>query len=133
MDRKKFPVLWVILIWFLLAFLAVLNGTFRVYVLIPIIGEYSGHVASSIILSAIIVCVAYFFINERKTQIKIGLTWLCMTITFEFLFGHFVMNHPWEKLFHDYNIMDGRVWIIVLVTTFFAPLLASKILERLHN
>ena len=135
MERKNFPIVLVVLIWFMLAFLAVLNGAFRIYAIIPNTGEYTGHILSSFIFSAVIIFVAFVFvkkkkIKESKMQIRIGLTWLLMTITFEFLFGHFVMNNTWEKLFHDYNLMEGRVWILVLVVTFFSPLIAGIIVNR---
>jgi hypothetical protein len=32
-----------------------------------------------------------------------------------------------DELLKDYDIFRGRLWLIVLVTTFFAPLLASKL------
>jgi hypothetical protein len=44
-----------------------------------------------------------------------------MTISFEFLFFHYVRNIPWEVLLHDYNIFEGRVWILVLIWTTIAP------------
>ena len=136
MNNKNFPVTAALSVWFLLALLAVLNGAFRIYIIIPVTGEYTGHILSSIIFSAVIILIAYLLMKmkkivERKIQIQIGILWLLMTISFEFIFGHYVMNHPWEKLFHDYNLAEGRVWIFVLVATFFAPLVGGKIAERL--
>lgn len=51
----------------------------------------------------------------------IGLTWLGLTVAFEFLFGHYVMGHPWSKLFHDYNVFIGRLWVTVLIWVVLAP------------
>jgi len=51
----------------------------------------------------------------------IGGFWLVMTILFEFVFGHYVMGHPWETLLTDYNLFKGKMWVLVLITTFLAP------------
>ena len=45
-----------------------------------------------------------------------------LTVSFEFGFGRLVMKHSWERLLHDYNILEGRVWILVLLWTLLAPL-----------
>jgi hypothetical protein len=59
--------------------------------------------------------------------VAIGLIWLGMTVVFEFGFGHFVMGHPWKKLFNDYNILEGRVWALVLIWITIAPLVFTKL------
>ena len=46
-----------------------------------------------------------------------------MTILFEFLFGHFIAGHPWSHLFHDYNLLAGRLWVLVLLWTAITPYL----------
>jgi apolipoprotein N-acyltransferase len=40
---------------------------------------------------------------------------LLATIAFEFGFGHFVAGHSWSKLLADYNVFNGRLWLLVLV------------------
>ena len=50
-----------------------------------------------------------------------GLIWLALTVVFEFLFGHYVVGHPWSRLLHDYNILQGRVWALVLIWTAVVP------------
>ena len=122
-------------IWFLFVILAILNGTIRNELISPEFGDYAGHVASTIILSAIIFIITFLFIKQQQISSKntlflIGLSWLTLTITFEFLFGHYVVKHPWSVLLADYNIFNGRLWILVLITTFFSPLLSSKIISK---
>jgi hypothetical protein len=58
------------------------------------------------------------------------LTWLVLTVIFEFLFGHFVMGHPWSSLFHDYNLLAGRVWVLVLIWIAAAPSIFYRIQRR---
>ena len=50
-----------------------------------------------------------------------GAIWFCLTITFEFAAGHYVFGNPWEKLLADYNILEGRIWSLVLLTILLAP------------
>ena len=70
-------------------------------------------------------------INYTETDLLlIGAFWTILTILFEFGFGHYVIGHSWSKLFADYNILKGRVWSLVLLTTFIAPSLIGYILKR---
>jgi len=121
-----FPLPSVIGIWFLFVLLAIINGTLRVALIIPLVGAYIGHVISSIIFIAVIFTVTWFYIKSRritskKIAFQIGLIWFVLTVAFEFLFGHFVMNNSWDALIHDYNILEGRVWLLVLAAIMFAP------------
>lgn len=134
-NKFTFPLLHVIGMWLLFVVLAILNGTLRVYVIIPAAGDYVGHVISSIILSAVIFAGTYFFVKKKNLAatnflLSIGILWLLMTIAFEFVFGHYVMNHPWEKLLADYNFFKGRVWILVLLATLFSPILSGRIIKK---
>ncbi|MDY6953749.1 MAG: hypothetical protein SWE60_19755 [Thermodesulfobacteriota bacterium] len=50
-----------------------------------------------------------------------------MTILFEFLLGHFLLGHSWGRLFHDYNLLKGRLWSLLLVWTALAPYLFYRV------
>ncbi|MFW6041105.1 MAG: hypothetical protein ACOC85_04645 [Thermoplasmatota archaeon] len=119
-------------IWIILVIMAILNAGLREVVFSRNLGDYLGHVLSSITLSLIIFIVTLLFLKyvnidyENKDLYYIGVMWLLLTISFEFLFGHFIMGHSWSKLFADYNIFKGRVWILVLISTFISPSLAGK-------
>ncbi|RLI73103.1 hypothetical protein DRP04_16165 [Archaeoglobales archaeon] len=123
-------------IWFIFVVAGILNGVFRESFITPKVGEHTGHILSTIILVCVILAVTYLFIssleiNYSKTSLLlIGAFWTILTILFEFGFGHYVMGHSWSKLFADYNILKGRVWSLVLLTTFIAPLLIGYILKR---
>lgn len=65
--------------------------------------------------------------DSTAQAFAIGLVWLGLTVAFEFLFGHFVAGKPWSRLFHDYNIFAGRVWIIVLIWIAIAPYLFYRL------
>ena len=123
-------------IWLIFVVAGILNGVFRESFITPKVGEHLGHILSTIILICVILAVTYLFIssleiNYSKTDLLlIGAFWTILTILFEFGFGHYVMGHSWSKLFADYNILKGRVWSLVLLTTFIAPLLIGYILKR---
>ncbi|MDY6965083.1 MAG: hypothetical protein SVM80_03825 [Halobacteriota archaeon] len=123
-------------VWFAFVIAAILNGGFRESFIAPKVGEYAGHVLSTIIFICVILVGTYLFIGNLKIEytntdlLLIGTFWLILTILFEFVFGHYIMSHSWERLFADYNILRGRVWSLVLLTTFIAPWLIGQILKR---
>ena len=121
-------------IWFILAVSAIVVATFRVGVLLPPFGEQTAHQVGTLLYLIVQFFIIYFFIKklklkEIKTLLGIGIFWVVITIMFEFIFGHYVMGHPWQKLFADYNLFNGRLWILVLINNLIAPLISRKILE----
>jgi hypothetical protein len=115
-----------IVIWVLLLGVAVLNGTAREFLLAPRLGAQAGHVASTLILCAAIFVVALLFTRwigprSRGGAMLIGAVWLALTLAFEFLAGHYLFGSSWERLLADYDLLRGRVWILVLLATLFAP------------
>ena len=119
------------LIWCLLVVAAIANGAVRVAWIIPRAGDYWGHVISTATLSILILaiawlCIAWIGPSSAADALRIGTTWLVMTIAFEFLAGHYLFGNSWERLLADYNVLQGRVWVIVLVVTFIAPLLTRR-------
>ena len=118
--------------WFGLVVLAILNGTIREKLYGQYMRELSVHQLSTfigIILFGIYIWVitGIWQIASPQQALVIGGMWLIMTIIFEFIFGHFVMRHPWEKLFHDYNLTKGRVWVLLLLWTTIAPYIFYRI------
>ena len=117
--------------WLGLLFIAIINGAIRETVYKNALGELSAHQVSTV--TGIILMTFYvWFINIRwklqsaKQALTIGFIWLTLTIAFEFLFGHYIMGNPWGKLFHDYNIVEGRVWILFLIWITIVPYLIYK-------
>ena len=121
------------IIWILFVFLAVLNGTFRQKFISPKLGEYPGHVISTIILILLVFAVTFFFVRHLQTSLTrdlltIGIFWVVLTVLFEFVFGHYAMGNPWSQLFADYNIFRGRLWCLVLLNNLIAPFICGKFL-----
>jgi hypothetical protein len=118
-------------IWLILAISAIVVATFRVKVLLPALGEQTAHQIGTIIYLIVQLTIIYFFLNkmkikEVKTLLRIGIFWFVITIIFEFIFGHYVMGNSWEKLFADYNLLNGRLWVLVLVNNIAAPIISGK-------
>jgi hypothetical protein len=118
--------------WFGMVAIAIFNGVIRDKFYGQFMSELSAHQLSTLI--AIILFGAYIWnftgiyqIESQKQAFVIGGLWLIMTIIFEFIFGHFAMGHPWDKLFYDYNLIKGRVWVIVLAWTTLAPYIFYRI------
>ena len=116
-------------IWLLLLVLAVLNGSAREFLINAWIGQHASHVVSTIILCIVIVIVASLaisWIGPRTVNdaLLIGLLWLTLTIAFEFLAGHYLFGHTWERLLADYSLFRGRIWVFVLAANLLAPLWA---------
>ena len=119
-------------IWFGILVLAFLNGGLRETVLIPKLGSMYGLILSAVLLSLIIFTVAYlsmpwFREQQMKTYIIIGISWLCLTVVFEFTFGHFILGKSWIELLGAYSFEGGNLWLIVLVVLAIAPSLMAKI------
>jgi HJR/Mrr/RecB family endonuclease len=121
-------------VWFIILVLAVLSGTLRDFGYRRFVGELAAHQISSVLLSAVILVVTYLFLRIGNFQatptqcVALGLVWLCMTVAFEFLFFHYVGGHPWSELLANYNLLAGRIWLLVLLTTTLAPWLMRKLL-----
>jgi hypothetical protein len=120
--------------WFVLMIVAIINGAIRQFIYTDLLGELSAHQVSTV-TGILLVFLCVWLINKiwriesYQQAIFIGLIWLVMTILFEFVFGHYVMDHPWEKLFYDYNIIAGRTWLLFLLSVIFIP----SIVFRLSN
>jgi hypothetical protein len=115
-----------IAIWCVLLVVASVNGAFREAVLIPRTGDVLGRVISTLLLSVFVIILAWLtigWIGPRSAQDAwlVGVAWLLLTVTFEFLAGHYLFHNPWARLLEDYNVFRGRIWVLVLLTTVVAP------------
>jgi hypothetical protein len=104
--------------WLGMMALAVLNGIVRDKAYGPRMGELAAHQVSTVVLLALFG--AYFYALERlwplasaATAWVIGAAWLIMTLLFETALGRFVAREPWRRILADYNLLAGRLWILV--------------------
>jgi len=121
-----------ILAWFPMIFIAIANGLFREKFLANHLSELRAHqlsTVSMIALFGVYVWILFKIWEPMSTgqAIIIGLIWLVLTVVFEFLFGHYVAGHSWNKLLYDYNILKGRIWILILIWITIAPYIIYQI------
>ena len=112
--------------------IAIINGLIRTYIYSKFLGELGAHQLSVLSFIALFGLYVWFigpWLNptSRWEALLIGVFWVLMTILFEFVFGHYVVGHSWEDLLHDYNFLQGRLWVLVLLWILFAPYLIYKI------
>jgi len=118
--------------WLGMAVVAIVNGAIREKVYGPFMGELSAHQLATLI--GLLLLGAYIWlltgvcrIESPRQALVIGGMWLIMTIVFEFIFGHYVMGHPWGSLFYDYHLLKGRMWSLVLIWTAVAPYIFYRV------
>ena len=109
--------------------LAFANAAWREGWLMPRLGDRPSHAISSVTLSIAILLAGWYVTGwvrpeSRQQAWAVGAIWLCLTLAFEFLAGHFLFGRSWHVLLADYNLVAGRLWVLVLVTTLTTPLVA---------
>jgi hypothetical protein len=114
------------IVWFAILLLAIVNGALREKILNPRLGETSGHIASTLILSILVVIITWLSISwigpaSLREAIIVGSVWLVLTLAFEFLAGHYLFGTSWDKLLADYDLSRARIWPLVLLTTLVSP------------
>jgi hypothetical protein len=118
--------------WVPMVFIAIANGAMRQVVYGKYMSELSAHQISCFTGIALFWMYTYFLAgrmpleNSRQAAI-VGSIWVVLTIAFEFTFGHYIAKHSWAKLFADYDISAGRLWIMVLATLALMPYAAHRI------
>ncbi len=112
-------------VWIGLMCLAIANGGLREALLIPRFGPAYGHVISTLLLAFAILAVAFITIRwiarDSNSAWRAGIIWAVLTLAFEFLAGHYVLGNAWDKILADYNILNGRIWSLIPLTTLVAP------------
>lgn len=121
--------------WLALFVVMFANGFARVLLLQPPLGEDRARQVASATGLVLALLVSWVFVrmSDRATLADlrwVGLAWLAATLAFEFLFGHYVSGQPWEALLADYNIMRGRLWLLVLIGVAAGPWLAGVLQGR---
>lgn len=124
----------VFLTWFLFIPVAILNAGLREKTYKPKVGDLAGHQISTLIASIAFLLFSYLAIGDLVSQSSIielimsGVIWVTQTILFEFVAGHYIFKNSWEKLFTDYNLLKGRIWLLFLLIELTSPLILKLIL-----
>jgi hypothetical protein len=121
-----------VLAWFPMVFMAVTNGALREGWYGKYLSELQAHqvsTATGVLLFGVYIwaLLRLWRLESAGQAMTIGLVWLGLTVAFECLFGHHVAKRPWRDLLHDYNLVAGHVWLVVLVWVTIAPYLFCQL------
>jgi hypothetical protein len=121
--------------WIPLMAIGILNGILRQAGYSKYVSDLTAHQISTLTGAILMGLYVWWLTGVWKIlspgqAVAIGMIWLGMTVAFEFLFGHYVVGHPWKKLFYDYNLLEGRVWVLVLIWIAAAPLVFYKLRSK---
>ena len=128
--NTNLPVLRLFLTWLLFIPVAIINGSVRQFFYQKYLGELRAHQLSSIIGSLLFIIFAYILARRQLAGLSssqlflTGLCWLGLTLIFEFSMG-LAAGRSWQYMLADYNLRAGRLWLLVLMAIFFAPLLVK--------
>ncbi|QQS49243.1 MAG: hypothetical protein IPM66_11750 [Acidobacteriota bacterium] len=119
-------------IWFGIVILAIVNAGIREKLLAPAIGPAAALPASGLLLSVIILAVAYFTMpligsSDSRIYISIGVFWLVLTLAFEFLFGHYGAGKPWREVLQVFDVRKGDLFVVALLATLVAPWIMARL------
>lgn len=119
-------------IWLGILVLAIGNGALRELLISSHTGPQIGEVLSTVLLCLLIMAVAWLAIpwiapGTRGRALAAGGWWLMLTLAFEFLAGHYLFGDSWQELLAAYNILRGRLWLLVPIVTLFAPVWAQSL------
>jgi len=121
--------------WLMLFVVMFTNGAVRALVLQPRLGEDRARQVASLTGLVFVGLASWLFVrlSPRATPhqlLCVGVGWMMATLAFEFLFGHFVSGQSWSALLADYNILNGRLWPLVVVGVCVGPWLCGLVAGR---
>jgi hypothetical protein len=112
--------------WLGMLVLAVLNGALREALLTPVLGDTAARQLSTLLLLALF-SVWFWFLHQRwplstaRQAWLVGTLWLAVTLAFETYMGRVLGGKPWPEVLEDYNLLAGRIWILVPLWTLVGP------------
>ncbi len=115
-----------LLAWLPMVVIAVANGVLRETTYGKRLPELRAHQVSTLV--ALVLFGLYIWglsllwpLRSAGHAAAVGAAWVVLTVAFEFSFGRWVAGHTWRRLLADYNLLAGRVWVLVLVWIGIAP------------
>ena len=118
-------------IWLIIVIAAILNGFIREKALTPLFGTQTSLPLSGITLSLLIIIIAYFLIpsigkQHSQVYLLIGLLWVILTLSFEYLFGYFVSGKSLAEINQVFKLKDGNLFTVAVLISAVAPWLVAK-------
>lgn len=125
-----------LLAWFVMLLVSVANGTLRDFTYGDYVSELHAHQLSTLIGIILLGLVIRAYVHRwppasAHQALFIGLFWTALTVAFEFLFFHYAAGHPWAELLANYDLLRGRIWVLLLVWVALAPWLFYRLRQRI--
>lgn len=116
--------------WVFIAVAESIHGILRRIFILPVLGDLRAHQVGMLVGCLIIFAVAWFCIRwiDARTfseQLKVGAFWMVLMAIFEMSLG-LAFGYSQERIFADYNVVEGRLMIFGMMFMLFAPALAAK-------
>lgn len=116
--------------WFFIAVAETIHGILRRIFILPVLGDLRAHQVGMLVGCLIIFTIAWFCIRwiDARTlseQLKVGALWMVLMTTFEMSLG-LALGYSQERIFADYNVVEGRLMIFGMMFMLFTPALAAK-------
>jgi hypothetical protein len=112
--------------WVAMLMIAVANGLLRQLTFAKVMPELRAHQLSTLIGSVFIGLFIWQVIrrwppSSERHALRIGFAWLLLTVVFEFFMGLVLSRKPLAQVLLDYNLLEGRVWVLFLTWLTLAP------------
>ena len=118
------------LVWLSFGVVAFALGALRQVVIAPWLGEQLAHQIGSAAVAALIGAIAVRFTRSLgptlRQALTIGALWVAMSVAFEVGYFRFGVGASWGRLVHDYNVFQGRLWLLVLLVQLVTPYLVVR-------
>ena len=127
-----------IVVWLVFILAESLNGTIRIFWLVPSLGDSRAQQIAFLTGSVLVLTIATLFIQwlqaSRISQLlSIGMLWMMLTLAFEIALGRFIFGYSWEQIAANFNVLNGGLMPFELALLVLAPLIAARIQDTLTN
>ncbi len=122
--------------WLGMVVAALLNGTFRALITQPLLGETAARFVATVLLLALVTAYQWWLLGRLpipsvRLAWLVGASWLVLTLSFEFGFGRFFEHLSWQTMLADYDLTQGRIWVLVPLWLLVAPVVLRRL--RRHS
>ena len=121
-----------IALWFLLIAGTLLLGAFRSALTKQSLDPKFVLQLADLAGAALVLIATFYLVEKLETRstrdlLLVGAIWVVLTVLTEVLFHRFVMHDTWGNIFLDYDLLSGRLWLVVLAALFLGPFLMTRL------
>ena len=122
----------VLTVWVALVCAEIIHGILRTLLLAPRVGDFRARQIGVFTGSLLILLIAGLSIRWIHTRsmtslVKVGVVWLVLMVVFELAFGRLVLGASWERLWSDFNLLEGGLLPVGLAVLALSPLIAARL------